>query len=93
MSFLLVVAALGLGGLSIMLTSQVSAGPTVVGLACLCAILARLEQAADHHGGKSSGGVIALRCVACQHRNPVGPSNCQKCGASLNGSGSIALTA
>lgn len=57
-----------------------------MGLGCL------MGAAFWRPGGAKAGAVVALRCVACQHRNPVGPSTCEKCGASLNGSGSIALT-
>jgi uncharacterized membrane protein YvbJ len=36
---------------------------------------------------------MTLRCVACGHDNQPGPSNCEKCGASLKGRGSIVTTA
>jgi hypothetical protein len=47
----LIVLALIVAAGALLFTSQVSAGPTVMGFACLLAILARIQQAGEHYRG------------------------------------------
>ena len=84
MTTLLVAGALALGALGLLFTSQVNLGPSLVGLACLAGILARIAQAAPTPSTTS----VMLVCASCGHRQRPGPAACEQCGHSLKGRGS-----
>jgi hypothetical protein len=76
MTALLVIGSLGLAIIAIPITSQVTAGPTMMGLACLLGILARVQQAADHHPRPKAA---LLQCRNCGHQQYPGPAACEEC--------------
>jgi len=86
-AFLFGALVLGLAGL--VFTSQATLGPTLAGLACLSAIVARIAQAESHAsaarehgtaGNQVSVNAHQIRCLACGHISARGPKNCPNCG-------------
>lgn len=71
------------------MSSQVNAAAVAAGLACFCAIIARIGQADAHHRAlmypkKDKATVpMTLECPACHHVQTRGPSTCEQCGGSM----------
>lgn len=78
---LLIVCSILIAAVALGVSSQATLGPTLMGLAVLLAVFARISQAAQ----RKAASHTTLTCGACGHVNPRGPATCERCGASLKG--------
>ena len=77
--------AIILAPIGVLFSSQVTLGPSLVGLACLMAIAARIFQAesiADTAAKAQAPAATAeqIQCVACRTVSARGPKYCPQCG-------------